>query len=258
MNALRHSVFRLWLFTEHPEVILTCDKREGASWIQRLDPEQIAGWRRHGSLGQLWMSGHIDVLAPQLTTHRPDVEHGPAAFIPEVEIRPVLPRGGLRVLQALVEDDEGVPGDPEGELVAQRHVMNGQAIRGLDNQRGLAGGRLAVPEPVAYAAAFADGQGQVPRDGAEHRERLDEVGLPRAVGPNQDVERRQADRVRVRTERQKPLERQFGDQRGERGHGAVMVPGSAGSCQAEYAARGGPAGRASAAHRRPLVGSSRA
>jgi len=54
-----HSPTLVDSFTEHPEAILACDKRDGTSRIVRLDVEQIAAWRQHGSLAQLWASGHI-------------------------------------------------------------------------------------------------------------------------------------------------------------------------------------------------------
>lgn len=54
-----HSPTLVDSFTERPEVILACDKVEGTSRLSRLDPERIAAWRHHGSLAQLWTSGHI-------------------------------------------------------------------------------------------------------------------------------------------------------------------------------------------------------
>lgn len=54
-----HSPTLVDSFTDHPEAILTCDKQDGTSRIVRLDPAQIAAWRQHGSLAQLWTSGHI-------------------------------------------------------------------------------------------------------------------------------------------------------------------------------------------------------
>ena len=54
-----HSTILVDSFTEHPEAILTCDKVQGATQIARLDPAQISGWLQHGSLGQLWVSGHL-------------------------------------------------------------------------------------------------------------------------------------------------------------------------------------------------------
>ena len=54
-----HSLTLVDSFTEHSEAILVCDKVDGATRIERLDPAQVAVWREHGSLGQLWMSGQL-------------------------------------------------------------------------------------------------------------------------------------------------------------------------------------------------------
>ncbi len=55
-----HSLTLVDSFTEHPEAILVCDKVDGATRIERLDPAQVALWRgEHGSLGQLWLSGQL-------------------------------------------------------------------------------------------------------------------------------------------------------------------------------------------------------
>ena len=54
-----HSITLVDSFTETPEVILVCDRREGATRIERLDAEQVKAWLADGSLGQLWVSGQI-------------------------------------------------------------------------------------------------------------------------------------------------------------------------------------------------------
>lgn len=54
-----HSTILVDSFDDHPEAILICDKVDGATQIRRLDAAQIAAWREHGSLGQLWIGGHL-------------------------------------------------------------------------------------------------------------------------------------------------------------------------------------------------------
>lgn len=54
-----HSTTLVDGFTEHADVVLVCDKVEGATQIERLDPANVARWRQHGSLGSLWMSGQL-------------------------------------------------------------------------------------------------------------------------------------------------------------------------------------------------------
>lgn len=54
-----HSTVLVDSFTNHSEAVLICDKVDGATVIDRLDPAQIEQWREHGSLGSLWMSGQL-------------------------------------------------------------------------------------------------------------------------------------------------------------------------------------------------------
>ena len=52
-----HSNLLVDGLTEHPEAIIACDRVEGVTQLQRLDAERVAVWRKHGSLGQLWLDG---------------------------------------------------------------------------------------------------------------------------------------------------------------------------------------------------------
>ena len=52
-----HSSLLVDGLTEHPEAIIACDRVEGVTQLQRLDAERVAVWRKHGSLGQLWLDG---------------------------------------------------------------------------------------------------------------------------------------------------------------------------------------------------------
>lgn len=57
-----HSTQLVDAMTEQPEVVLVCDKPEATTKIKRLDPEEIESWREFGTLGTLWMSGHLGGL----------------------------------------------------------------------------------------------------------------------------------------------------------------------------------------------------
>lgn len=54
-----HSTQLVDTLTEHAESVVICEKQDGTSTLGRLDPEEIARWREHGSLGTLWMSGRL-------------------------------------------------------------------------------------------------------------------------------------------------------------------------------------------------------
>lgn len=54
-----HSTTLVDSFTAHPEAVLVCDKVDGATQLERLDPADVERWRQHGSLGNLWMSGQL-------------------------------------------------------------------------------------------------------------------------------------------------------------------------------------------------------
>lgn len=45
--------------SERPEAILVCEKENGKSQIERLDPEKMAPWLENYRLGDLWMRGGI-------------------------------------------------------------------------------------------------------------------------------------------------------------------------------------------------------
>ena len=45
--------------TDHAESVLVCEKQDGNTSLTRLSQKEIDTWRKHGSLGSLWMSGHI-------------------------------------------------------------------------------------------------------------------------------------------------------------------------------------------------------
>lgn len=54
-----HSTQLVDAMTEHAESVLVCEKQEGSTCLTRLSQSEIDKWRKHGSLGSLWMSGHI-------------------------------------------------------------------------------------------------------------------------------------------------------------------------------------------------------
>lgn len=46
-------------FTETPEVVVVCDKEEGASTFRRLNAQELSSWLKEYSLGQLWTKGQL-------------------------------------------------------------------------------------------------------------------------------------------------------------------------------------------------------
>lgn len=54
-----HSTQLVDAMTDHAECVVVCEKPESTSVATRLDPDEIARWRQHGSLGTLWMSGRL-------------------------------------------------------------------------------------------------------------------------------------------------------------------------------------------------------
>lgn len=54
-----HSTQLVDAMTEHAESVLVCEKNHGPSVISRLTQGEVDRWRKEGSLGSLWMSGHI-------------------------------------------------------------------------------------------------------------------------------------------------------------------------------------------------------
>ena len=54
-----HSVRLVDCFTPTPEVIQVCEKHEGQTYIERLDPEELKPWLENYRLGDLWSSGGI-------------------------------------------------------------------------------------------------------------------------------------------------------------------------------------------------------
>ena len=54
-----HSVRLVDHFTPTPEVIQVCEKHEGQTYIERLDPEELKPWLENYRLGDLWSSGGI-------------------------------------------------------------------------------------------------------------------------------------------------------------------------------------------------------
>ena len=54
-----HSVSLVDCFTSTPEVIQVCEKHEGQTYIERLDPEKMSVWLDEYRLGDLWTSGEI-------------------------------------------------------------------------------------------------------------------------------------------------------------------------------------------------------
>lgn len=54
-----HSTQMVDAMTDHAESVLVCEKKDGPSLVTRLKQEEVDRWREHGSLGSLWMSGHL-------------------------------------------------------------------------------------------------------------------------------------------------------------------------------------------------------
>ncbi|MDI3285345.1 AAA family ATPase [Polyangium sp. 15x6] len=52
-----HSEALVDAFRHTPEDILVCERRDGSTTMQRLDPEQLSKWLEEYSLGQLWSKG---------------------------------------------------------------------------------------------------------------------------------------------------------------------------------------------------------
>jgi predicted ATPase len=46
-------------FTERPEAVLICEKKDGASTLRRLKPHELSSWLEEYSLGQLWTKGQL-------------------------------------------------------------------------------------------------------------------------------------------------------------------------------------------------------
>ena len=54
-----HSDIIVNALTEFPEAVVVCEKIRGATTMQRLRSEELAGWLEKYRLGELWMSGEI-------------------------------------------------------------------------------------------------------------------------------------------------------------------------------------------------------
>jgi predicted ATPase len=54
-----HSTQLVDAMTEHADSVLVCEKQESTTMLSRLTQQEVDRWREHGSLGSLWMSGHL-------------------------------------------------------------------------------------------------------------------------------------------------------------------------------------------------------
>ncbi|HKH47262.1 MAG TPA: AAA family ATPase [Thermoanaerobaculia bacterium] len=54
-----HSTQMVDAMTDYADSVLVCEKKDGPTVISRLTQEEVDRWREHGSLGSLWMSGHL-------------------------------------------------------------------------------------------------------------------------------------------------------------------------------------------------------
>ncbi|MCY1013121.1 AAA family ATPase [Nannocystis pusilla] len=54
-----HSSQLVDAFTDAPESILVCERHEGTTSMQRLDPERLAVWLERYGLGELWAKGEL-------------------------------------------------------------------------------------------------------------------------------------------------------------------------------------------------------
>ena len=54
-----HSDMLVDCLTDVPESVIVCEKYNGATKLQRLDPEKLKDWIKEYGLGELWTRGHI-------------------------------------------------------------------------------------------------------------------------------------------------------------------------------------------------------
>ena len=54
-----HSNMIVDCFSEHPECVVVCEKQDGMTTLERLDPKKIAVWLEEEGLGMMWASGGI-------------------------------------------------------------------------------------------------------------------------------------------------------------------------------------------------------
>ncbi len=54
-----HSTQLVDAMTDDADCVVVCEKQDGNTCLTRLDQEEIERWREQGSLGNLWMSGHL-------------------------------------------------------------------------------------------------------------------------------------------------------------------------------------------------------
>ena len=54
-----HSDILVDCLTDIPESVIVCEKYNGATKLERLDPEKLKDWIKEYGLGELWTRGHI-------------------------------------------------------------------------------------------------------------------------------------------------------------------------------------------------------
>jgi len=54
-----HSEFLVDALTDHPECVITCEKRDGKTEMKRLSKDELGVWLEKYRLGELWLSGEI-------------------------------------------------------------------------------------------------------------------------------------------------------------------------------------------------------
>jgi predicted ATPase len=54
-----HSDRLIEEFTDRPEAVVVCEKKDGASTLRRLSAQQLSSWLQEYSLGQLWTKGQL-------------------------------------------------------------------------------------------------------------------------------------------------------------------------------------------------------
>jgi len=54
-----HSDTLIEEFSETPDVVVVCEKEQGASRFRRLDGERLKVWLEEYSLGTLWTKGQL-------------------------------------------------------------------------------------------------------------------------------------------------------------------------------------------------------
>jgi hypothetical protein len=118
------------------------------------------------------------------------------------------------VLHKLIRDFKSEAGFRERKPITQRHLP----VRGADDGLNGCGGGLgcALPKPLFNGPAVANGRRQLLRRVLQQAKDLDEIRLPGAVWPDQDVKVLQVNRCGLIAEGQEIPDCQAADDRFQR------------------------------------------